>query len=102
MIARLWHGWTALENADAYETMLTTKVLPGIHRVGGFRGSQVLRRAVDNEVEFMTLTFFDSMDAVRSFAGADYEVAVVPPEARVLLSPFDEKSVHYETVTNQE
>jgi heme-degrading monooxygenase HmoA len=96
VIGRLWHGWTAPENADAYEDLLRSEVLPGIDRVEGFRGAQLLRREAGDEVEFMTLTIFESLEAVREFAGEDYEVAVVPPEARRLLSRFDERSAHYE------
>ncbi|HEX8692388.1 MAG TPA: antibiotic biosynthesis monooxygenase [Longimicrobium sp.] len=96
MIGRFWRGWTTQENADAYEQLLRTKVLPGIHRVKGYRGAYLMRRDVEEGVEFATLTFFASMDAVRAFAGEDYEIAVVPPEARRLLSRFDERSVHYE------
>lgn len=99
MISRIWHGWTTREKADAYEELLKTEVLPAIHRVKGFKGAHLLRRdSKNNEVEFVTLTLFDSMQAVRQFAGEDYEVAVVPPEARELLAHFDEKSAHYETV----
>ncbi|HJU65026.1 MAG TPA: antibiotic biosynthesis monooxygenase [Gemmatimonadaceae bacterium] len=98
MISRLWHGWTTRENADAYESLLRTQVLPGIHRVAGYRGAYLLRRDAGAEVEFVTITLFDSMDAVRAFAGEQYEVAVILPEAHALLSRFDAKSVHYETV----
>lgn len=98
MITRLWHGWTTLENADAYEKLLRSEVLPGIHRVPGYRGASLLRRAVDDGVEFVTLTRFNSLDAVRAFAGEKYETAVVPPAARKLLARFDATSVHYETV----
>ena len=98
MIARLWHGWTTPENAEAYETLLREEVLPGIDRLEGARGAYVLRSADDDEVEFVTVTLWNSLDAVRAFAGDDYEVAVVPPAARQLLSRFDERSRHYETV----
>lgn len=99
MISRLWHGWTKRENADAYETLLRNEVLPGIHRVPGFKGAQLLRReAQKDEVEFVTITLFDSLDAVKEFAGEDYDVAVVPPEARKLLAHFDARSAHYETI----
>jgi len=100
MISRLWHGWTKRENADAYEELLRSEVLPGIHRVKGFKGARLLRRDVKDkdEVEFVTLTVFDSLDAVKEFAGEDYEVAVILPEARKLLSRFDARSAHYETV----
>ncbi len=98
MIGRFWRGWTTTENADAYEELLRTRILPGIHRVDGYRGAYLLRRDVDEGVEFTTLTFFESMDAVRAFAGEEYEVAVVPPEARKLLSRYDERAAHHEVV----
>jgi heme-degrading monooxygenase HmoA len=82
MISRLWHGWTTRDNAAAYENLLRREVLPGIHRVQGFQGAQLLRRDGEKEVEFVTITRFESMRA----------------EARKLLSRFDERSAHYETV----
>jgi heme-degrading monooxygenase HmoA len=97
MIARLWHGWTRPANADAYEALLRTRVLPHIHDLEGCRGGYLLRRDAGEEVEFVVLTFFASLDAVRAFAGAAYEVAVVPPEARALLSRFDPTVKHFET-----
>jgi heme-degrading monooxygenase HmoA len=102
VIGRIWHGWTRPEHADAYEGLLREHVLPGIHRVAGYRGATVLRRDGGNEVEFVTLTLFESLEAVREFAGEDYEVAVVPPEARALLSRFDERSAHYEVALRAE
>ena len=98
MIGRIWHGWTAPENADAYESLLRHEIFLGIQdrRIDGFRGIQLLRRDLATEVEFVTLMWFDSIAAIRVFAGEDYEVAVVPPEARALLSRFDERSQHYE------
>jgi heme-degrading monooxygenase HmoA len=98
MISRLWHGWTTRANADAYEALLRSEVLPGIHRVKGFKGAHLLRRDGKDEVEFVTLTMFDSIEALKEFAGEDYEVAVVPPEARKLLARFDARSAHYRTV----
>jgi heme-degrading monooxygenase HmoA len=98
MIARLWHGWTRRADADAYETLLRTKILPRIHGVSGYQGAYLLRRDDGSEVEFVAMTFFDSMDAVREFAGADHEVAVVSAEARRLLTRFDERAKHYATV----
>jgi len=98
MIGRFWRGWTTAENADAYEALLRAHVLPGIHRVAGYRGACLMRRDVDEGVEFSTLTFFDDLDAVRAFAGEDYAAAVVPPEARRLLTRFDQTSVHYEVL----
>ena len=99
MISRIWHGWTSKENAEPYERLLRAEVLPGIERrVHGYRGAYVLRRDGEDEVEFVTITLFESVDAVRAFAGEDYELAVVPREARRLLSRFDERSAHYETL----
>jgi heme-degrading monooxygenase HmoA len=98
----LWHGWTTREHADAYERLLVTKILPGIHRVAGYQGAYLLRRDVPEGVEFVTLTLFESLEAVRAFAGADLEVAVVPPDARALLSRFDERSVHFDVVMKPE
>jgi heme-degrading monooxygenase HmoA len=96
MIGRIWHGWTSPENADAYEQLLHREVLPGIGRIEGYRGAQLFRRNAGDEVEFVTLTLFDSLDAVREFAGEDYEVAVVPPEAQKLLAHYDARSAHYD------
>jgi len=98
MITRIWHGWTTPQNASKYEELLRSHVLPGIHRVAGYRGAQLLRRKTGDEVEFVTLTYFDDLDAVRAFAGQDYELAVILPEAHKLLARFDERSAHYETV----
>jgi heme-degrading monooxygenase HmoA len=98
MISRIWHGYTTPENADRYETLLKGEVIVGIkdRNIPGFREIQVFRRELGNEVEFVTVMWFDSLDAVRAFAGEDYESAVVPPKARAVLSRFDERSQHYE------
>lgn len=98
MIIRLWHGWTTPANADAYERLLEEEIFRGIARraIAGYRGIELLRRAAGGEVEFVTLMRFDSLEAVRAFAGQDYEVAVVPPSARRLLSRFDARSAHFE------
>ena len=102
MIARIWHGWSSGENADRYEALLRAEILPGIHRVEGYAGAYLLRREADGEVEFVTLTLWESLDAVRAFAGNDHEAAVVPSEARALLSRFDERSAHYEILAEPE
>jgi heme-degrading monooxygenase HmoA len=98
MICRIWHGWTATANADAYERLLRSEIFHGIadRRIPGYHGIELLRRPADGSVEFVTLMWFDSLDAVRAFAGADYETAVVPPAARALLERFDPRSAHYE------
>ena len=98
MIARLWHGWTTPENADVYENLLKTEIFHGIAAKGvkGYRGIRLLRRTSGNEIEFITLMEFDSWEAVKQFAGEDYERAYVPPRAREVLARFDERSQHYE------
>jgi len=98
MIARIWHGWTSPSNADAYESLLKSEIFVGIQdrHIAGYRGIHLFRRNVGDEVEFVTLMWFDSIDAVRAFAGEDYEVAVVPSKARALLLRFDARSQHYE------
>ena len=100
MISRIWYGSTTAQNADAYEALLRSELLPGIagRGIDGFRGVHLLRREVAEGVEFVTICWFESLDAVREFAGEDYEQAVVPAAARALLSRFDERSAHYETV----
>jgi heme-degrading monooxygenase HmoA len=96
MIARIWHGWAAREKADRYEALLRSKVLPGIQQIDGYRGAYVLRREDGEHIEFVTVTLWETLEDVRTFAGADYEAAVVPPEARALLARFDERSTHFE------
>ena len=98
MISRIWHGYTTFENADAYENLLKNEIFINIRgrNIQGFHEIQLFRRNLDAEVEFITVMWFDSIDSVRTFAGDDYEVAVVPPKARELLSHFDERSQHYE------
>ena len=98
MISRLWHGWTTPETADAYESLLKSEIFvhSGDREISGYQGIDLLRRDLGDEVEFVTIMWFDSIDAVRTFAGEDYEAAVVPPKARALLSRFDARSQHYE------
>lgn len=98
MISRVWHGWTTPGNADKYEALLKEEIFAGIQKrhIRGFKSIQLLRRALGEEVEFVTIMVFDSLDAVREFAGENYEAAVVPGKARAVLSHFDERSQHYE------
>ena len=98
MIGRIWHGWTKPENADKYEQLLKEEIFPGIaaKKVTGYKGIQLFRRPLDNEIEFVTIMWFDSWEAVKQFAGEDYEQAYVPPKAREVLERFDERSQHYE------
>jgi heme-degrading monooxygenase HmoA len=102
MIARIWHGWASGENADRYEALLRAEILPGIHGIEGYTGAYLLRREDDGEVEFVTVTLWESLDAVRAFAGDDHEASVVPSEAQPLLDRFDERSAHYEVLAEPE
>jgi len=103
MIIRIWRGWAAgTENADAYEVFLRTTFLPAAHKIAGYRGADVLRRDVDNEVEFTTLTRFESLDAIRAFAGDDPELANVAPRARALLAHWDDRCTHHKIAFSDE
>lgn len=104
VILRYWRGWTTPDHADTYERIVSEQVLPGIaaRRLEGYRGAYLLRRDLDQEIEFATVMIFDSLDNVRAFAGEDYETAYVPPAARAVLARFDEKSAHYSTLLTPE
>ena len=103
MISRIWHGWTNINNADKYESLLKEEIFVGIHerKIPGYKGIQLLRRLVGDETEFITIMTFDSLEAVREFAGQGYERAVVPAKARAVLSHFDQRSQHYEIKVNK-
>jgi len=97
MIARVWKGWTSTENAAAYQKLLQSKVLPGLKEIEGYRGGWVLyKKGNDGEVEFMVVNFFESLEAVKKFAGPDYNVPVFEPEARELLVKVEPHAKHYE------
>jgi heme-degrading monooxygenase HmoA len=96
LIARHWRGWTKPQNADAYETLLKTQVLPDLSRIAGYRGGYVLRNDTADEVEFVVINLFDSLEAVRAFAGTDFSTPVFEPEARLLLSRIETIAHHYE------
>jgi hypothetical protein len=99
MITRLWRGWTAIEDADAYEQFLLDELFPSMRSIPGFRGADVLRRLESDEVAFVTLTRFASLDDIRTFAGDDYEVPVLEPPALALLARYDERAMHFETAS---
>ena len=98
MIGRVWHGWTTPQDANAYEALLKSEIFPGIlaKNVEGFRRIELFRRPAGEEVEFMTVMWFTSLEAVKAFAGEDHEAAYVPDKARALLARFDARSQHYE------
>jgi antibiotic biosynthesis monooxygenase (ABM) superfamily enzyme len=97
VITRLWRGWTAKENADAYEAFLLTELFPKLRELPGFAGADVLRREDGDEVAFVTLTRFTTLDAIRAFAGDDFETPVLEPTALALLAHYDDRAQHFET-----
>jgi heme-degrading monooxygenase HmoA len=104
MICRLWRGWTTKDNADAYERIVRGEVIPGIEarHIPGFRSIDLVRRERDDNVEFMTLMWFDSLDAVKAFMGEDYDVAHVPAHAQAVLADFDKRSAHYDVLDRRD
>jgi antibiotic biosynthesis monooxygenase (ABM) superfamily enzyme len=93
----MWRGYAATaEHADAYEAMLKPELLPGVSKKKGYRGSHLLRRQAGEEIEFVTILFFDSLDDIKALTGPDFETAVIPPERKQHLSRYDDKAVHYD------
>lgn len=97
MITRLWRGWTPRNRADDYERFLLEELFPSMGTIPGFLGADVLRRRDGDEVAFVTLTRFESLDAIRAFAGEDYEVPVLEPQALEVLSRHEARAEHFET-----
>jgi hypothetical protein len=104
VICRLWRGWTSPGNADAYELIVRGEVIPGIEarNIPGFRHIDLMKRELADEVEFQTLMWFDSLDAIKAFVGDDYSVSHVPPQARAVLQRFDDRASHYEIIDRRE
>jgi hypothetical protein len=100
MIARHWRGWTNLQDADAYEALLKSKVLPELQNIDGYQGGYILRSDGPGESEFVIVNLFVNMEAVRQFAGPNYTVPVFEPEAKRLLARFDSEAKHYEVRAN--
>ena len=98
MIKRIWHGFTTPENADTYERLLKDEVFPGIEamQIAGYRGIELYRRALSDEVEFTTVMSFDSLENLVAFQGCDYEVAYVPAAAQKVLKRWDARAAHVE------
>jgi len=99
-IKRIWHGWTTIENAESYWRVLSGTVIPGIEArsIEGYRGIEVLRRAHESEVEFVTIMTFDSLQDIVSFQGEDYARSYVPDVARAVLKRWDATASHYEVL----
>ncbi len=102
MISRIWHGYTTRDNAQTYENLLKNEIFEGIknRNIQGYRGIQLLRQELQHETEFITIMWFDSIDAVIKFAGEEYEKAVVPEKAQKVLSRFDKTSQHYTVIVD--
>lgn len=100
MIARIWHGRTTVENADAYENLLKNEVFPSIENknIKGYKKISLLKRSLEKEVEFITIMIFDDLESVKEFTGEDYERSYVPEKAQNILSQHDKISQHYEIV----
>ena len=96
MIARIWHGYTKPEHADSYEAMLKPEMLPGIGKVPGYRGGFVLRRPLEGEVEFITIMIWDSIDALKTVAGPNYTVSIIPEDRLKYLARHDAHAAHFE------
>jgi hypothetical protein len=97
VITRVWPGWAPADRAQDYERHYRSEVLPVLRGVARLEGARLLRRTTGDETEFVSLTFFDDLDAVRAFGGPDYETAVVADDAREVLVRFDDHVRHYET-----
>jgi len=96
MIARIWHGYTRPEHADSYETMLKPELLPGVNKIPGYKGGIVLRRTLGDEIEFITIMVWESIDALQAVAGPNYEAAIIPEDRLKFLSRYDKESAHFE------
>lgn len=96
MIARTWRGWTTLFNADAYENFLNRKVFPGLRALEGHCGLELLRRDTAHEAEFLVINYFNSIEAVKRFAGENYTIPVIEPEAGLLLAHVEHEANHYD------
>ena len=104
MICRLWRGWTSRENAEPYEVVVRNQVIPGIEerRIAGFLHIDLMKRDLGAEVEFQTLMWFESLESIIAFMGDDYSLSHVPPEARAVLSRFDDRAAHFEVIDRRE
>ena len=103
-IKRIWHGWTTPENADLYEDLLNSDVFPSIEakRIPGYRSIELLRRDLDDEVEFITIMSFRSIDDVIAFQGSDYAKSHVPDVAKAVLKRWDQTASHHDHLVSRD
>jgi len=102
MISRIWHGYTTKKNANTYQKLLESEIFVGIknRNIPGYKGIQLLRKEMESETEFITIMWFESIEAVKKFAGENFEKAVVPDKAQKVLSHFDKTSQHYNVLVD--
>jgi len=102
MISRIWHGYTTKKNANTYQKLLESEIFVGIknRNIPGYKGIQLLRKEMESETEFITIMWFESIEAVKKFAGENFEKTVVPDKAQKVLSHFDKTSQHYNVLVD--
>jgi heme-degrading monooxygenase HmoA len=98
MICRLWRALTRLEEVDNYVEHLRVKIFPQLRQLSGFIDASILKREVDRGAEFVVVTRWESLKAIEQFAGADFTMAVVPPEVQRMMIDYDRSVRHYEVV----
>lgn len=103
MIVRIWHGWTTHENADKYDKIVRTEVFAKVEEkeIPGYRGYQMLRKTHATETEFISMIWFDKLENVSDFAGADYERAHIPDACAQVLKRYQEKAEHFEVASSR-
>lgn len=98
MISRQWRGLAKPEQAETYIEHLVTETFPAIKQISGFLNASILRRRTHEGVEFLIVTEWSSLEAIREFAGAEAETAVVPPTVQGMMIEYDHTVRHYEVV----
>jgi heme-degrading monooxygenase HmoA len=96
MVSRHWRGVARPGQADRYVEHLRADTFPALSAIPGFVRATILRRAVETGTEFQIVTVWESLDAIRAFAGENPEVAVVPPVVQALMADYDRRVAHYE------
>lgn len=102
MIARMWHGKVPTSKAKAYREFLNTRAIPDYQSVRGNVSVHILEQPEGDITHFITLTFWKNMEAIKSFAGEDVEIAKYYPEDSYFLLEFEPKVVHYQVVGQSE
>jgi heme-degrading monooxygenase HmoA len=98
VISRQWRGLARAARAAEYEEHLKTETFPALRRIPGFLGASILRRVLDQGVEFLVVSHWESLEAIAGFAGSDLEAAVVPPKVQAMMIEYDRRVAHYELV----